>query len=112
MARYYARGCVEGAREAYRTGCRELAEQVPPRAVDGLIPVYRTEGFKLAATSRSVELVEQALHGEAFSPRFLGTACPPLCRDSRARRPRLIKNLHVLLVSSLVSPQEPVSEQE
>lgn len=36
----------------------------PPAA---LIPAYRTEGFKLAATSRSVELVEQALHGEAFS---------------------------------------------
>jgi hypothetical protein len=35
-----------------------------------LLAAYRTEGFRLAATSRSVELVEQALRGEAFNPRF------------------------------------------
>jgi hypothetical protein len=70
MARYYAHGCVEGARRGYRTASRELAEHVPPHAVDGLLAAYRTEGFKLAATSRSIELVERALHGEAFAPRF------------------------------------------
>jgi hypothetical protein len=70
MARYYARGCVEGARRGYRTAGRELAEQVPPHAVDGLLAAYRKEGFKLAATSRSVELVERALRGEDFPARF------------------------------------------
>jgi hypothetical protein len=35
MARHYARGCVEGARRGYRTARRELAEDVPPPAVDG-----------------------------------------------------------------------------
>jgi hypothetical protein len=70
MARYYAHGCVEGARQGYRTARRELAEHVPPHAVDGVLAAYRTEGFKLAATSRSVELVERALRGEAFAPRF------------------------------------------
>lgn len=69
MARYYARGCVEGA-HGYRTARGELAEHIPPHAIDGLLAAYRTEGFKLAATSRSVELVERALPGEAFPPRF------------------------------------------
>lgn len=70
MARYYAHGCVEGARQGYRNARRELAEQVPPHAVDGLLAAYRTEGFKLAAASRGVELVERALRGETFLPRF------------------------------------------
>jgi hypothetical protein len=42
MARYYACGCVEGARQGYRTARRELAEHVPPHAVDGLLAAYRT----------------------------------------------------------------------
>ena len=35
---------------------------------------YRKEGFRLAATSRSVELVERALRGETFPDRFLARA--------------------------------------
>jgi hypothetical protein len=70
MARHYAHGCVEGARQGYRTARQELAEHVPPHAVDGLLAAYRKEGFKLAATSRGVELVERALRGEAFTARF------------------------------------------
>jgi hypothetical protein len=31
---------------------------------------YRKEGFKMAAPSRSVELVEQARRSESFPPRF------------------------------------------
>jgi hypothetical protein len=54
----------------YRTARAEPAEHIPPHAIDGLLAAYRTEGFKLAATSRSVELVERALLGEAFTPRF------------------------------------------
>jgi hypothetical protein len=70
LARYYALGCAEGARRGYRTPRRELAEHVPPHAVDGLLAAYRQEGFKLAVTSRGVELVKRALRGEAFTPRF------------------------------------------
>jgi hypothetical protein len=70
MARHYAQGCVEGARRGYRTARLELIKEVPPHAVDSLLAAYRSEGFKLAATSRSVELVEQALRGETSSPRF------------------------------------------
>lgn len=66
MARYYTGGCVEGARAGYRAARRELAEHVPPHAVDELLRAYRTEGFRLTATSQGVVLVEQALRGEAF----------------------------------------------
>lgn len=54
----------------------ELAEHVPPHAVDGLLAAYRTEGFKLAAPSRSVELAERALRGEAFPPPVLNWTRP------------------------------------
>jgi hypothetical protein len=61
------RACLEGARQGYRTARTELAESVPPHAADGVLAAYRTEGFKLAATARTVELVEQALRGEALA---------------------------------------------
>jgi hypothetical protein len=70
MARYHARACLEGARQGYRTARTELAESVPPHAVDGVLAAYRTEGFKLAATARAVELVERALRGEVFAARL------------------------------------------
>jgi hypothetical protein len=55
MARYYACASLEGARRGYRTARTELAESVPPHAVDGVLAAYRTEGYKLAATARAVE---------------------------------------------------------
>ena len=70
MARHYAAGCVEGARRGYRTARCELGEHVPRHAVDDLLAAYRAEGFRLAATSRAVGLVERALRGEVFPPRF------------------------------------------
>jgi hypothetical protein len=68
VARYHARACLEGARQGYRRARGELAESVPPHAVDGVLAAYRAEGFKLAAAARAVELVEQALRGEVFAP--------------------------------------------
>jgi len=68
LARHYAAGYVDSARAGYRTARRELAEHVPPHAVDELLRAYRTEGYRLVAMSRSVELVERALRGEAFRP--------------------------------------------
>jgi hypothetical protein len=70
MARYYAQACLEGARDGYRTARAELAETVPPHAVDGVLAAYKSEGFKLAATVRAVELMERALRGETFTPRL------------------------------------------
>ena len=69
-ARYYSRACVEGAREGYRTARVELGVSLPPHAVDGVLAAYKTEGFKLAAVARGVDLVERAIGGEVFAPRL------------------------------------------
>lgn len=68
MARYYADGCVEGARRGYRACRGELAELVPPHVADGVLAAYRQEGFRLAATAREVGLVGAALRGKAWPP--------------------------------------------
>jgi hypothetical protein len=70
MARHHTAACVEGARQGYRTARTELAEVLPPHAVDAVLTAYRTEGRRLAATARAVVLVERAMHGEVFSPRL------------------------------------------
>lgn len=70
VARYHSRACLEGARQSYRSARAELAERVPPHAVDGMPAALRTQGFKLANTARAVELVERELRGGALAPRL------------------------------------------
>ncbi|MFZ0167001.1 MAG: hypothetical protein WAL12_25745 [Trebonia sp.] len=70
MARHHTAACVEGARAGYRTVRTELAEELPPHAVDAVLTAYRTEGRRLAATARAVALVERAMRGEVFTPRL------------------------------------------
>lgn len=70
MALHHARACVEGARQGYRTARAELGVALPPHAVDGVLAAYRTEGFKLAADARGVELVGRAIRGEVFAPKL------------------------------------------
>jgi len=70
MARHHTSACVEGARAGYRTVRTELAEELPPHAVDAVLTAYRTEGRRLAAIARAVVLVERALRGEVFTPRL------------------------------------------
>jgi hypothetical protein len=41
MPPYHAGACLEGARQGYRTARAELAETVPPHAVDGVLAAYR-----------------------------------------------------------------------
>ena len=48
----------------------ELAESLPPHAVDAVLTAYRTEGRRLAATARAVVLVERAIRGEIFAPKL------------------------------------------
>ena len=69
LARHHAGACVEGARQGYRAVRAELSERVPAHVIDGMLVAYRTEGKRLAATSRAVGLVERALRGEALTPR-------------------------------------------
>ncbi|HEV3381432.1 MAG TPA: hypothetical protein VG142_10680 [Trebonia sp.] len=70
MARHHATACVEGARQGYRTARTELAETVPPHAVDAVLAAYRTEGRRLAAMAKAVDLVERAIRGERFTARL------------------------------------------
>lgn len=70
MARHHTAACVEGARAGYRTVRTELAEELPPHAVDAVLTAYRTEGRRLAAVARAVALVERAMRGEVFTPRL------------------------------------------
>jgi hypothetical protein len=69
MARYHTKACVEGARQGYRTARADLADALPPHAIDTVLAVYRKEGARLAATARAVSLVERALRGEVFTPK-------------------------------------------
>jgi hypothetical protein len=66
LARYHTEACVAGARNGYRTARTELADTLPPHAVDTVLAAYRQEGARLAATARAVSLVERALRGESF----------------------------------------------
>jgi hypothetical protein len=70
MARHHTAACVEGARQGYRTARTELAEVLPPHALEAVLTAYRTEGHRLAATARAVALVERAIRGEVFPPRL------------------------------------------
>ena len=70
MAMHHTSACVDGARAGYRTVRTELAEELPPHAVDAVLTAYRTEGRRLAATARAVALVERAMRGEVFTPRL------------------------------------------
>jgi hypothetical protein len=71
LARHHTAASVEGARQGYRTVRTELAEKMPPHAVDAVLAVYRTEGRRLATAAKAVELVERALNGERFTAKFL-----------------------------------------
>jgi hypothetical protein len=67
MARHLIHGRVEGARQAYRSVRTELAEFVPPHAVNAALNAYRDEGRRLAAAERAVDLVERALRGGPYT---------------------------------------------
>jgi len=68
MARYHVEACVEGARRGYRTARTDLDELLPPPGVEAVLAAYSTEGSRLVATARAVDLVGRALRGEVFRP--------------------------------------------
>lgn len=68
MARHHLSGCLEAAREGFRTARVELSEAVPPHAIEAVLDTYRHEGPRLTALLRSADLVEQALRGKPFTP--------------------------------------------
>ena len=64
IVRHTLAGALEGARAGYRTARTELGEAVPLHAVEAALKAYRDEGRRIAATVRTVELVERALRGD------------------------------------------------
>src|SRR6266478_851027 len=84
MARYHSKACVEGARQGYRTARTELADVLPPHAIDTVLAAYRKEGARLAATARAVDLVERALRGEVFTPKM---SPPPAAPGPKSTEP-------------------------
>jgi hypothetical protein len=67
IVRHHVHGGVEGARAGYRSVRAELAEHAPPHALDAALKAYRTEGRRLAAIERAVDLVERALRGGPYT---------------------------------------------
>jgi hypothetical protein len=59
-----------GARAALAGARRELADALPPPALDALLEALAQEEARLAAAHRGVGLVEQALRGRRFAPRL------------------------------------------
>ena len=90
MARHHSKACVEGARQGYRAARTELADVLPPHAVDTVLAAYRKEGARLAATARAVGLVERALRGEVFTPKMSLAAADGPQAGSRATRTRAV----------------------
>jgi hypothetical protein len=90
MARYYACASLEGARRGYRTARTELAESVPPHAVDGVLAAYRVEKESTLRGSKAycvglerddfADALEQlATCRDAYSP--IITCTPPWSPD-------------------------------
>jgi hypothetical protein len=75
---------VEGARQGYRTARAELADALPPHAIDTVLAAYRKEGARLAATAEAVDLVERALRGEVFTPKM---SLPPAAPEPQSAGP-------------------------
>ena len=70
LARRHLGACVEGARQGYRTARTELGGVLPMSGLDAVLAAYRSEGHRLVAAARAADLVERALRGTRFTPRF------------------------------------------
>src|SRR6266516_645145 len=65
MARHHVRACAEAAQQGYRTVRTDLGAALPPHACSAVLVAYRREGRRLAATSRAVDGIEEALRSQS-----------------------------------------------
>jgi hypothetical protein len=72
LAAHHLAACVEGARQGYRSARAELGKYLPPGGMAAVLAAYQTEGRRLVATARAVDLVGRALRGETFVPQLAG----------------------------------------
>ena len=61
---------LEAARAGWRTVRVELADQLPPDAMEAAISAYEREGARLTRAARGVQVVAAALRGERWVPRL------------------------------------------
>ncbi|HEY2077546.1 MAG TPA: hypothetical protein VGH53_14525 [Streptosporangiaceae bacterium] len=74
LARHHLAACVEGARQGYRTARAELGDDLPPGGLAAVLSAYQTEGQRLVATARAVDLIGRALRGESFVPQLASSS--------------------------------------
>lgn len=77
LARHHVNACVEGARTGYRSARADLGRALPPDSLTAVLTAYQTEGRRLVATARGVDLVGRALRGEKFVPQLGGARPAP-----------------------------------
>jgi hypothetical protein len=70
VVRHHVVAQQAGARAAVAGARREVADAIPPEALDTLLEALAQEEVRLAAAHRGVDLVEQALRGRRFAPRL------------------------------------------
>jgi hypothetical protein len=83
LARHHVDACIEGARTGYRGARAELGKDLPPGGITAVLDAYRTEGRRLVATAKAVDLISRALRGQEFVPQLAGSQ-----DDRRATRAR------------------------
>ncbi len=70
MAADHVGAGLEAARAGWRTVRVELADHLPPEAVEAAVAAYEREGARLASAARGVTVVAGALRGEVWVPRL------------------------------------------
>jgi hypothetical protein len=73
LARHHVDACIEGARTGYRGARAELGKELPPGGITAVLDAYRTEGRRLVATAKAVDLISRALRGQEFVPQLAGS---------------------------------------
>jgi HD superfamily phosphodiesterase len=70
LAALHAEATLGAARTAYAGARRDLAERVPPEAIEETLAALSKEGALLAARVREAGLVEEALAGRRWRPKL------------------------------------------
>ncbi len=70
MAGDHVEAGLEAARAGWRTVRVDLADHLPPDAMEAAVAAYEREGARLAAAARGVTVVAGALRGEVWVPRL------------------------------------------
>jgi hypothetical protein len=74
LAKYHVAACIDGARQGYRHVRAELGKDLPPASIAAVLAAYQTEGRRMVATAKAVDLISRALRGETFVPQLASRA--------------------------------------